>query len=107
MSITITEKAAQHIKNFLYKKQNNIGIRVGVKKTGCSGFSYIIESVSSPNYNDFIFESLGIKIFIDANDLSYFNGAELDYVKEGFSEGLKFNNPNEKASCGCGESFMF
>lgn len=107
MPINLTERASKHIKKFLENKKESIGIRIGIKKSGCSGFSYVVEYVITPKLNDIIFECMNIKIFIDSDHLSYLKGAELDYIKEDFQEGFKFNNPNEKAACGCGESFMF
>ena len=105
MAITITENAADRAKKFLGNRGRGIGLRIGVKTTGCSGMSYVIEFADTINSEDQIFEQDGIKIIIDPKCMIYLDGSELDYTKEGLNEGFKFINPNEKARCGCGESF--
>ena len=105
MSITLTEKAAQRVKAFLDNRGKGIGLRLGVKTSGCSGLAYVLEFVDEPDPNDQRFESNGVSVFVDPKSLVYLNGIELDYVKEGLNEGFKYNNPNVKESCGCGESF--
>ena len=104
-SIGLTERAASHVRNYLAKHGNSIGLRVGVKPTGCSGFKYVIETATSINTQDQSFESRGVQIVIDAQSLPYLAGAELDYVREGLNEGFRINNPNVQDTCGCGESF--
>ena len=106
MAITLTEKAAEHVKNFLANRGKGEGLRLGVKTTGCSGMAYVIEFVDEINeYEDEAFESNGVTIVVDKKSLVYIDGTEMDFVKEGLNEGFAFNNPNEKDACGCGESF--
>ena len=105
MSITLTETAANHVKTFLQNRGKGIGLRLGVKTAGCSGLGYLLEFVDVLNEEDQVFEQHGVKVVIDPKSLVHLDGIELDYVKEGLNEGFKYNNPNVKASCGCGESF--
>lgn len=105
MSVTLTERAARHVSRYLERRGKGLGLRLGVRTTGCSGMAYKLEYVDEALPEDQVFESLGVKVFIDAKSLPYLAGTELDYAREGLNEGFKFNNPNEKASCGCGESF--
>lgn len=105
MAITLTEPAAERIKNFLQNRGKGIGLRLGVKTSGCSGMAYVLEFVDETNDEDQVFEDHGIKVIIDPKSLIYLDGTEVDYGKEGLNEGFKFNNPNVKDSCGCGESF--
>lgn len=105
MSITLTTAAGNHIEHFLQKRGKGLGVRLGVKTTGCSGLSYVIEYADDVGVGDTVFEDKGIKVIIDAKSLVYLDGTELDFVKEGLNEGFKFTNPNEKNRCGCGESF--
>jgi len=105
MSITITERAANHVQKYLAKRGRGVGIRFGVRTTGCSGLAYTLEFVDAASPTDQQFESNDVKIFVDPKSLSYIDGTELDYTREGLNEGFKFNNPKEKNSCGCGESF--
>jgi len=104
-TITLTKRAASHVRNFLAKQGAGIGLRVGVKPTGCSGYQYVIEAANSINEQDQAFESNGVKIVIDEQSLKYLAGTELDYVRQGLNEGFKFSNPNVGETCGCGESF--
>ena len=103
--ITLTEKAANHIQNFLTKRGKGEGIRLGVKTSGCSGMAYTLEFVDDIQPEDLVFEGHGVKVFVDPKSLVYLDGTELDYTKEGLQEGFKFQNPNVKDECGCGESF--
>ena len=105
MAISITENAANHVRSQLDARGKGLGIRVGVKTTGCSGMAYVLEFVDDLNEEDEVFELSEVKIIIDKKSLVYLDGTELDYVKEGLNEGLEFNNPNAKSECGCGESF--
>ena len=104
-SLTLSEAAANHVANFIKKRGKGLGIRLAVKTSGCSGMAYKLEFVDVENDTDLVFESCGAKIFTDAKSLAYLDGTELDYTKEGLNEGFKFNNPNVKNECGCGESF--
>ena len=103
--ITLTEKAARHVNNYLVKRGRGVGLRLGVKTTGCSGLAYKLEYVDALAPEDIAFESHGIKVIIDPKSLPYIDGTELDFAREGLNEGFKFNNPNVKSECGCGESF--
>lgn len=105
MAITATVNAANRVKNFLSNRGKGLGLRVGVKTSGCSGLAYKLEFVDQINPEDLTFDTNGIKIIIDPLSLKFLDGTELDYSREGLQEGFKFNNPNVKAECGCGESF--
>jgi iron-sulfur cluster assembly protein len=105
MAITLTEKAAKHITRYIERRGKGVGLRLGVRTTGCSGLAYQLEYVDEISPEDTMFESLGVKVFIDPKSLAYLDGTELDYVREGLNEGFKFQNPNMKDECGCGESF--
>lgn len=103
--ITLTENAAKHINNYLAKRGKGLGVRLGVKTSGCSGMAYNLEFVDEAQADDHIFENFGAKVFIDPKSLVYLDGTQVDYTKEGLQEGFKFENPNVKDECGCGESF--
>lgn len=105
MAVTLTERAAQRVKDFIASRGHGEGLRLAVKTTGCSGMAYVLEFADGAGEGDQTFESQGVKIFVDAKSLLYIDGTELDFAKEGLNEGFKFNNPNEKDTCGCGESF--
>ena len=105
MAVTLTEAAARHVTRYLAKRGKGVGVRVGVKTTGCSGLAYKLEFADEVQPEDQVFDSNGVKVLIDPKSLAYLEGTELDYAKEGLNEGFKFNNPNEKDRCGCGESF--
>jgi len=101
----MTEAAARHVNRYLSKRGKGVGVRLGVKTTGCSGLAYKLEYVDDLNEEDLVFETQGLKILIDPKSLAYLDGTELDFVREGLNEGFKFNNPKERDRCGCGESF--
>ncbi|RUO80318.1 iron-sulfur cluster assembly protein IscA [Idiomarina tyrosinivorans] len=105
MAITMTEAAAQRAKSFLQQRGKGVGIRLGVRTTGCSGLAYVLEFVDDVEDTDTVFEDKGIKVVIDGKSLVYLDGTELDFVKEGLNEGFEFRNPNATGECGCGESF--
>jgi len=105
MAVTLTEAAARHVTRYLSKRGKGVGVRLGVKTTGCSGLAYKLEYVDDVAAEDMVFENHGIKILIDPKSLAYIDGTELDFVPEGLNEGFRFNNPNERDRCGCGESF--
>ncbi|MEN8215477.1 MAG: iron-sulfur cluster assembly protein IscA [Pseudomonadota bacterium] len=105
MALTLTEKAAKHIQKSLTNRGKGIGLRLGVKTSGCSGMAYVMEFVDQIEKQDQVFESQSVKIVVDPKSLIYIDGTELDYVREGLNEGFQFNNPNIKDQCGCGESF--
>jgi iron-sulfur cluster assembly protein len=103
--ITLTEKAAQHVRGYLAKRGKGVGLRVGVRTSGCSGLAYKLEFADAVNAEDHQFESHGVKVLVDPKSLQYIDGTELDYTREGLNEGFKFRNPRVKDECGCGESF--
>ncbi|MDD4914687.1 MAG: iron-sulfur cluster assembly accessory protein [Methylococcales bacterium] len=105
MSVTITENAARQIGKQLEKRGNGVGLRLGVKQSGCSGYAYVLDFADEINADDIIFEQHNVKLLIKPDDLNKLDGIELDYAREGFSEAFRFNNPNVKGACGCGESF--
>ena len=105
MGITLTENAAKQVNSFMQKRGKGVGLRLGVKTTGCSGLAYVMEFADDIDSEDVVFESQGVKILVDPKSLVYIDGTELDYAKEGLNEGFKFENPNVKDECGCGESF--
>ncbi len=105
MAITLTENAATHVKNFLAKRGKGVGLRLGVRTSGCSGMAYKLEFADDVSADEVRFESCGVTVLVDAQSLPYLDGMELDYAREGLNEGFKFNNPNAKDLCGCGESF--
>ena len=105
MTVTLSAAAAQHVSKFIAKRGKGIGIRLGVKTSGCSGMAYKLEFADAAEPEDIVFESHGLKVLVDPKSLPYIDGTELDYAKEGLNEGFKFNNPNVKDQCGCGESF--
>lgn len=104
-TINLTNSAKEHIKKVLEKDDNGIGLRIGVKTTGCSGYQYVIETAKEINAEDKTIVSDGVKIIIDEQSLRYLAGTELDFTREGLNSGFKFKNPNVEESCGCGESF--
>lgn len=103
--INLTERAADHVRRYLTSHGAGIGLRIGVKPTGCSGYQYVVEAAEKVGDNDQTFISNGVRVVVDAQSLSYLAGTELDYVREGLNEGFRFNNPNVDETCGCGESF--
>jgi iron-sulfur cluster assembly protein len=105
MAVTLSEKAAKHVANYMARRGKGIGLRLGVRTSGCSGMAYKLEFADDANDDDIIFESHGVKVLVDPKSLPYLEGTELDYAREGLNEGFKFNNPNIKDQCGCGESF--
>ncbi len=105
MGVTLTDRAAQHVQRYMEKRGKGVGLRLGVKTTGCSGLAYKLEFADEIRPEDQAFECNGVRVLIDPKSLAYLEGTELDFVREGLNEGFKFNNPNEKDRCGCGESF--
>lgn len=103
--VSLTETAANRVRTFLQNRGKGIGLRLGIKTSGCSGLAYVLEFVDELNEDDEVFEQHNVKIIVDKKSLVYLNGTELDFTKEGLNEGFKFNNPNVKDQCGCGESF--
>jgi iron-sulfur cluster assembly protein len=105
MPITLTDRAAEHVQRYIAKRGKGVGLRLGVRTTGCSGLAYKLEFADDLQEGDQQFESNGVKVLIDPKSLAYLDGTELDFVRDGLNEGFRFNNPNEKDKCGCGESF--
>ena len=105
MAITISEAAARHVTRYLTKRGKGLGVRLGVKTTGCSGLAYKLEYADDVAPEDVVFEDKGIKVLVDPKSMAYLDGMTLDFVREGLNEGFRFNNPNERDRCGCGESF--
>ena len=105
MAVTLTPSAAEHVSAYLAKRGKGLGLRLGVRTTGCSGLAYKLEYADDIAPEDIIFEGHGVKVLVDPKSLPYIDGTELDFAREGLNEGFKFNNPNVKDECGCGESF--
>lgn len=105
MAITLTEAAAARVQKFLANRGKGVGLRLGVKTSGCSGMAYTLEFADEIAADEIAFESHGVTVLLDPKSLAYMDGTELDYTKEGLNEGFKFINPNVKGECGCGESF--
>ncbi|MGB4498488.1 MAG: iron-sulfur cluster assembly accessory protein [Methylococcaceae bacterium] len=105
MSVTLTESAAQQIQRQLTKRGNGLGLRLAVKKSGCSGYAYVLDYVDTLAENDEVFEKFDVKVIVKKEDLDVLNGIEIDYRRDGLNAAFKFNNPNVKGMCGCGESF--
>ena len=105
MAITLTERAAKQISKQLSKRGGGVGLKLGVKKSGCSGFAYTLDYADAITDNQITFEEFGVKVVVADTDLEFLDGTELDYSREGINEAFKFNNPNVSGTCGCGESF--
>ena len=105
MAISLTESAATRVQNYLETRGEGVGLRLGVRKTGCSGYSYVINYADEVAANDVVFEDRGIKIIVDPDALELIDGTEVDFVKNGLNEAFSFRNPNVTGECGCGESF--
>jgi iron-sulfur cluster assembly protein len=105
MAISLTAAAADHVTRFLANRGKGLGIRLGVRTSGCSGMAYVIEFADTMEPDDRVFEDHGVKVIVDPKSLLYLDGTELDFGREGLNEGFRFNNPNAKHACGCGESF--
>jgi iron-sulfur cluster assembly protein len=105
MSISLTESAATRIRTFLASRGHGVGLRLGVRKTGCSGFAYVVNYADGQQPDDVVFEDHGVRVFVDAGSLKLIDGTIVDFVKQGLNEAFKFQNPNVKGECGCGESF--
>lgn len=105
MAVTLTEKAATHVQDYIAKRGKGVALRIGVRTSGCSGFAYKLEFADVVNPDDHQFESHGVKVVVDPKSLPFLEGTQLDYTREGLNEGFKFSNPNIKDECGCGESF--
>ena len=105
MAISLTEPAAERVRSYLYNRGGGIGLRIGVKKTGCNGFAYVVNYADAVNDDDSVFEDGGVTVVVDRESLALIDGTEVDFVKEGLNEAFRFRNPNISGECGCGESF--
>ena len=105
MAVTLTDAAASRVRQFLDQRGKGVGLRLGVRTSGCSGMAYVLEFADEIADDDVVFEDHGVKVIVDPKSLVYIDGTELDFAREGLNEGFKFNNPNVKDECGCGESF--
>ena len=105
MAISLTESAANRVRTFLASRGRGIGLRLGVRKTGCSGFAYVVNYADDSKPDDVVFEDHGVRVFVDPASLPLIDGTTVDFVKQGLNEAFRFQNPNVKGECGCGESF--
>jgi iron-sulfur cluster assembly protein len=105
MPISLTPAAAERVRTFMATRGKGVGLRLGVKQTGCSGFAYVVSYADEIGAQDTVFDDGGIKVVVDADSLRYVDGTEIDFVRQGLNEAFKFRNPNVKGECGCGESF--
>ncbi len=105
MAISLTESAATRVREYLHRRGGGVGLRLGVKKTGCSGFAYVINYADAVEQDDVVFEDRSVKIVVDRTSLPLIDGTEVDFVRQGLNEAFRFRNPNVKGECGCGESF--
>jgi iron-sulfur cluster assembly protein len=105
MGITLTTAAAERVRKFLAERGRGVGLRLGVRKTGCSGFAYVINYADEQHADDRVFESQGVRVLVDPGSLSLIDGTEVDFVRHGLNESFRFRNPNVRGECGCGESF--
>jgi iron-sulfur cluster assembly protein len=105
MSISLTSAAADRVRSFLGRRGHGVGLRLSVKKTGCSGFAYVVNYADEIGADDIVFEDQGVKVIVDRASLGFIDGTEVDFVKQGLNEAFRFRNPNVKGECGCGESF--
>ena len=105
MTVSLTQSAADRVRSFLEGRGRGVGLRLGVKKTGCSGFAYVVNYADEVGAADVVFEDHGVRVIVDADSLRYVDGTEIDFVRQGLNEAFKFRNPNVRGECGCGESF--
>ena len=105
MTVSLTQSAADRVRSFLEDRGRGVGLRLGVKKTGCSGFAYVVNYADEVGAADVVFEDRGVRVIVDADSLRYVDGTEIDFVRQGLNEAFKFRNPNVRGECGCGESF--
>jgi iron-sulfur cluster assembly protein len=105
MSVSLTPSAAERVRSFLEKRGSGVGLRLGVKKTGCSGFAYVVNYADEVAAGDVVFEDQGVRVIVDSDSLRYVDGTEIDFVRQGLNEAFRFRNPNVRGECGCGESF--
>ncbi|MDG2375413.1 MAG: iron-sulfur cluster assembly accessory protein [Woeseiaceae bacterium] len=105
MTISLTEPAAERVRNYLESRGSGVGLRLGVKKTGCNGFAYVVNYADEVTEEDRVFQDRGVTVVVDEKSLELIDGTEVDFIKEGLNEAFRFRNPNISGECGCGESF--
>ena len=105
MAISLTNAAAERVRSYLARRGTGIGLRVGVKRTGCSGWAYVVDYADAVGSDDVVFDAHELKVIVDKDSLALIDGTEIDFVKEGINEAFRFRNPNSTSECGCGESF--
>ena len=105
MTVSLTPAAAERVRAFLESRGRGVGLRLGVKKTGCSGYAYVVNYADEVTAGDVVFEDAGVKVIVDAESLRLVDGTEIDFVRQGLNEAFRFRNPNVRGECGCGESF--
>ena len=105
MSVTLSESAAERVRSFLASRGSGVGLRLGIKKTGCSGYAYVVNYADAVHDQDVVFEDRGVKVVVDRDSLALVDGTQIDFVRQGLNEAFKFRNPKAKGECGCGESF--
>jgi len=105
MTVSLTQSAADRVRSFLESRGRGVGLRLGVKKTGCSGFAYVVNYADEVGAADVVFEDRGVRVIVDTESLRYVDGTEIDFVRQGLNEAFRFRNPNVRGECGCGESF--
>jgi iron-sulfur cluster assembly protein len=105
MAVTLSPAAAQRVQTFLAARGHGVGLRLGIRRTGCSGYAYVVNYAEEIGPGDTVFEDQGVKVVVDADSLAVVDGTEVDFVKHGLNEAFKFKNPNARSECGCGESF--
>jgi iron-sulfur cluster assembly protein len=107
MSVSLSSAAAERVRGFLEARGHGVGLRLAIKRTGCSGYAYVVNYAEAVEAGDTVFEDRGVKVVVDASSLEFVDGTEVDFVRHGLNEAFKFRNPRAKAECGCGESFSF
>jgi len=105
MAVSLTKPAADRVKSYLDARGKGVGLRVGIKKTGCNGYAYVVNYADEVDDSDIVFEDRGVKVVVDKESLELIDGTEVDFVNEGLNEAFRFRNPNVTGECGCGESF--
>lgn len=106
MAVTLTQNAAQHVKDSLARRGGGLGLRLAVREAGCSGLKYVVDFADAANPDEDIFESHGVKVLVNREHLAFLDGTEVDYTREGLSSAFRYQNPNVAGACGCGESFI-
>ncbi len=105
MAVTLSPAAAERVRSFLASRGHGVGLRLGVKRTGCSGYAYVVNYAEDVGPGDTVFEDHGVKVVVDSDSMALVDGTEVDFIKQGLNEAFKFKNPKARSECGCGESF--